>query len=294
MKLSTAFFWAAVIQLTLGELARADEPAPGAFAIQSFAFFGDGCRPGSVASNVAPDNKAFTLIFNAFVVESTASARQAKKSCELDLKLKVPSGWSVGVATADVRGYAALSDAMAFGNVNSVYAVRGSRNPTSLMRQRFVGPYDSTYQLRNEAQVSTVNFTACGKTRVLRLKTTIRTRLSPQAQNQGALMTVDSLDGQVTQKYGLVWKRCARPEDPEETGAFPDLAINYTGVCKAIMKNRQGQTVGMYEGSAVGSDERAALRGAEADAKQQCRADRRATPQSVCELVAGSCVATKD
>src|SRR5262245_3921405 len=104
--------------------ARADDPPPSDVAIESLAFSGSGCRPGSVALNLAPDAKAFTLLFDSFVVEATTAARKEQKACDLDVKMRVPSGYAFAVATADVRGYAALSDAQSLGKIDTLLAFR--------------------------------------------------------------------------------------------------------------------------------------------------------------------------
>jgi len=291
---SKASLTVAALLIIAGPALADTVPAPGSYAIQQLAIRGDGCRPGSVAANVSPDNRAFTLLFSDFLVSADPTARLAHKYCEVDMKVKIPSGWALAVATANIRGYASMADAMSFGVVNSVYAMHGSLAATSVMRQRFVGPYDNNYDLQSSLNTASLTFSPCGKSRMMRLRSTIRTHLSPKSNAGGALMTVDSADGEISQTYGLVWKQCNHPDDADDSGNFPTLAINYTGICRSVLKARGGNPIDYYDGSAVGSDDRSATRAAQADAMQQCRADRRQTPQTSCELVPDSCSSSVD
>lgn len=249
-----------------------DNPPPG-FKIEDFSFYGNGCRPGSVVTNVSPDAKALTLVFDSFVVEASPDKRQMTRMCELDLRMKVPSGWSVALATLDARGFASLADGESHGKVRTLYAFGRSPEPLLLADEAFVGPFAADYHLRAEADVSTLEFSACGGKRLMRLRTRIDAKLAPRSQTGAALVTVDSLDHTVSQKYALVWKKCARDDAPDNR-LPPDFTQSSTATCTA-KQMRAGLLIESFEGSGTAMKKPMAQKIAAKEALRQCRLDRR-------------------
>lgn len=282
---------AAVAALALAARARADAPPAGDVYIENLAYFGPGCRAGTVAHNVATDGQAFTLLFSDFVVEATPSARNANKMCELDVKMHVPNGWSFAIATADVRGFASLADQTSYGKVHAMQAFRRSVEPKLVMDQKFRGPLTHDYQLRGSAEVDALEWSPCGGSRVLRLRTRITAVVGPRSTTGSSLVTVDSLDGEVKETYAMAWKRCpGGRNDPADSGPPPDLGRSVTAECPVNLVNRQGKIQAIFEGAGVGLTEPAAKRAAQADGMRLCRQARQGRPQLECEPQLAACV----
>lgn len=290
---------ASAVTLASPALAQGEPPRT-EMAIDNLSFRGDGCRPGSVSSNLAPDGKAFTLLFDSFIVEASQAVPKAAKMCEIDVKMKVPSGWSFAVVGVDVRGYAALNNDKSKGNVRSLYAFAKSQNPTLLAEESFKGPLSRDYQLTSEADAEALVFSPCGAKRMLSLRTRLAAQVNPGARNLdgGALLTVDSVDAEVRQKYAIVWQKCpGGRNDPANETEVPNLGQSFTGACEAQARNvRTNTIVGLYQGAGVGFSAQAAKRAAQSDAMRRCRKDRQASGNAgvTCTVDATQCTTIAD
>ncbi len=188
----------------------AESPDPSQIFIEKIKYNGSGCRPGSVASHLAADAKAFTLLFDDYIVDTSHKGKPdpdsspeptpVQKSCQIAVDMHVPSGWSFALFSVDVRGFAHLrKKATAF--QRTAYFFKGSER--EIGRLDIKGPVEQDYFHRTLAALDQVEFSPCeGKVRNLLIRTNIR------VQGRG-LLTVDSTDGELTQQYGIAWRRCA-------------------------------------------------------------------------------------
>jgi hypothetical protein len=103
---------------TVGALASGMRGAPEALAATG----GSGCKANSVSTNFNGDRTVLTLIFNDFIASLGPSvpAQQNRRFCSVNLKMKVPKGWTFQVNTVDWRGYVDL-DRGVRGTLGSVY-----------------------------------------------------------------------------------------------------------------------------------------------------------------------------
>lgn len=83
---------------------------PEGYQIAGFVNGGTGCPAGSVALKQSPDSSRFSLQFDALVAEAgrNISARNLRRNCQINMKIKYPSGWQFAVSTGDYRGYAQI------------------------------------------------------------------------------------------------------------------------------------------------------------------------------------------
>ena len=213
------------------------------------------------------------------------------KICELDLRFRVPSGWSYALAGVDVRGYAQLATKESRGRVHAMYAFGTRPEPALLIDQLWKGPFAQDYQLHGEADLDSVAWSPCGGSRTMRLRTRINA-VAPTVGNAAALVTVDSLDSEVKQKYVLAWRKCPG-NDPVDNGPLPDLSQSFTGSCNVNELRPNGQLLASFVGAGVGLKENGAKRAAQQGAMRQCRKDRQTRPQpGNCVVDDGSCAAT--
>ena len=213
MRLAKWVLWAVVAAVP----SWAESPNPNEILIEKVNYNGNGCRPGSVASRLAPDAQAFTLMFDNYVVDTSKKPTTGEndpdvpydpnprhRGCHLVLDIRVPPGWSFALFNVDVRGYAQL-EPKAVGIQRTAYLFRGGENEISRMELK--GPTADDYFHRTTSSLDKLEFSPCeGKTRKLVVKTDIRVK------GKG-LMTVDSTDGEFKQLYSILWRRCPpRPQ----------------------------------------------------------------------------------
>ena len=182
--------------------AHADLPPAGSVAFSLPAYAGTGCPTGSVALNRSPDNQAFTLLFDRFVVEGAAGGGpQRSAECIVDVFLEVPAGWSFAVLSVDTRGYASLATRQVRVDVTSRISIGSNSGNAASGALRLRGPYDDDFQIRAEVRGSSGRWSSCTTRRHrVRIDTSVRLK-------REAVTAVDSLDGQV-QSLALGWRHC--------------------------------------------------------------------------------------
>ena len=184
-------------------------PSHGEVYVRSLSHGGSGCGVGTVAENISPDAKAFTLVFSNYAAEIGPNVPRVenRKFCNILVDLKVPSGWSYSLFRVDYRGYVNL-DAGVQGVQQSSYYFQGLSVGTRPFRTVFNGPIDRNYQTKDALALEASNWSPCGVSRALVLQTEVRLT-SSQRRAQG-IITTDSINGEVEHKYGVQWKRCGR------------------------------------------------------------------------------------
>jgi len=174
--------------------------------ITGIAFAGSGCPAGSVSGQLSSDLTTLTLLYASFVAESGRgiSPSSYRKNCQLNVKLKYPSGWQFSVFKADYRGYAQIA-AGDRGTCKATYYFSGdSHQISSTMTIR--GPYDDNYLKSDRFGVESTVWSPCGLEGLLNINSEVR--LSPADNTKSGLMTVDSTDLKFTQIHYLQWQKC--------------------------------------------------------------------------------------
>ncbi|MFW7378633.1 MAG: DUF4360 domain-containing protein [Oligoflexus sp.] len=170
---------------------------------------GSGCPLGTVARNVSPDKKAFTLTFSEYLAEVFPGAlpSDSRRNCNITVDLDFPTGWTFSVVSFDYRGYVVLDEGVSATTEASYYFQSGDSDVK--FSSTVEGDIAEDYHFRDQvALASAVWSPTCeGVQRPLNLKTDIRLSAANNPDGQGFL-TIDSLDGEFKQKYALVWKRC--------------------------------------------------------------------------------------
>ncbi len=184
----------------------AEAQTPPWVRIRNISYAGTGCPAGSVAENLASDYRAFTLLFDTFVAQTGANVpfAEKRKNCQVNLDLDFPNGWSFTVFTVDYRGYAAL-DRGVTGTQKSTYYFQGQRTGPSLATNLY-GPTDRDYQIRDTLGLEAVVWSPCGEKRSLNINSQVR--LEARDPNANGVMTIDSIDGELKQTYGIQWRQC--------------------------------------------------------------------------------------
>lgn len=189
LKLVLSSLAATLVALTFASSSFAQSPNPNSIYVTSIAYEGSGCPQGSVGSSFANDRESFTLIFDQFVPSTGPSvpSTEAKKDCELTLRLNVPPTFQGGEITFDYRGYSSLAAGMT-ANHKRKYSASKTSATTAL-----VGSVARDYLFSDPVAFTKVK--SCDGTPCLVAKIKLAVKKSDTALGQ---MTVDSIDGEVT------------------------------------------------------------------------------------------------
>ncbi len=168
---------------------------------------GDGCADDTVAVNISDDAKAFTVLFADFIAELTADAEPTKaglardaRRCRLALTLDVPQGYRLAVMSMDFRGFVDLESGA---NAKLTSRVTMDAQSSTSFVHEFRGPTSDDVAVRNELAIKT--WSRCGGEATLAIDVEAAVTATGGAT---ALLALDSADGEMTQKYGLAWRRC--------------------------------------------------------------------------------------
>jgi hypothetical protein len=195
--------------LGLGKAPVVQKPT-GPWTLSLKGIHGPGCPAGSVATNVSPDQEAFTLIFSnmAVSVDAGAKARKASTRCDVDLGLTMPSGWQAAVLGVDYRGYASLDAGVKATLKTSYLYASPKKSPTHTINARIAAPHDGDFLIHHNVVAANMVWTPCTLNAVMRLSLTAAIE-APKKKAAGFLQ-VDSQDGELRQKMGIAFKPCKR------------------------------------------------------------------------------------
>lgn len=185
-----------------------DAPDPSQVQIRRLTYAGPGCPTGSVAHNIAPDARAFTLLFSEFLAEvgPTVPGGRNKTSCRVTVDFRYPQGWSYSLFKVDYRGYAAL-EAGVTAKRRSTYYFQSTPSLTTVFEKNFAGPIDQNFQVTDQAVLSEIVWSSCERIRAFNIDTEISVSNATRPTNSG-LLTVDSIDGSLKEIYAIQWMRC--------------------------------------------------------------------------------------
>ncbi|MFD9218402.1 MULTISPECIES: DUF4360 domain-containing protein [unclassified Streptomyces] len=169
---------------------------------------GSGCRPGTAAVAVSPDNTAFTVTYSDYLAQvgGDASPTDFRKNCQLNLIVHVPQGFTYAVASADYRGYASLQRG-ATAVQKASYYFQGSPD-TAARNHPYSGPYDDNWQATDETEWGQLVWAPCGVKRNFNINTELRVKAGTSSPSKTSFMTMDSTDGEINTVYRLAWREC--------------------------------------------------------------------------------------
>lgn len=198
------FFGAGLAQTSVAQ----DAPDPSQVTIKRVTYSGPGCPAGTVAHNVAPDAKAFTLLFSEFIAEAGPGVPggRNKTSCRVTVDFRYPSGWTYSLFKVDYRGFVSLESGVS-AKKRSTYYFQATPNLATVFEKNFRGPYDSDFQITDFAGMSEIVWSSCERIRAFNIDTEISVSNTGLPDSTG-LLTVDSVDGSLYHVYGIRWARC--------------------------------------------------------------------------------------
>lgn len=173
---------------------------------------GNGCPGGSVSATFAPAYNQFSVLYSDFTAQVGDSIKKDHVSCDITMRLRLPPGTALSVDGADFRGFVFLEPGVIARHKIDFQIGPDKLSTFGFDREPFRGPIETSYFLRAERpnhKPAKLHCHGKGKGKD-ELKIKIRTNVklhggSPESQG---LMTVDSADGQVEQRYLVSLKKC--------------------------------------------------------------------------------------
>lgn len=199
---------AALVTLTPSAGASPSAP-PEQVAVDVATVNGSGCRPGSAAVAVAPDNSAFTVTYSEYVAQAGggAPAVEGRKNCLLSLVVHVPQGYTYAVARVDYRGFGSLQPG-AIGTQKASYYFQGM-SQTAQRTHKFNGALDDNWQATDTTGIEALVFAPCGEQRNFNINTELRAEVGTSDPSRTSFMALDSTDGSINSVYHFSWKQCS-------------------------------------------------------------------------------------
>lgn len=209
-----AFLSIAATLLAVPALAHAgtSEATPG-FTIDKSGVManGTGCPQGTVQALVSPDQKALTIAFSAYTAltgpSGTMSARRV--ACTTTIPVRIPPGFTWGVATATYRGYAEL-----YGKVKAyqgaTYYFQGSTS--SILERKLVPKSDGSWEITDKAGV--VAWAPCKTQSNLVVTSYLKTDPGSSKPKVDSFVTMDTQDISIDSQndpgmvFGIQVKKC--------------------------------------------------------------------------------------
>lgn len=245
--------------------------------IKELSYNGSGCPLGSVGVNISDYNEAFTLSFSDYVAASDEPSDR-RKNCQVALDVDVPQDYRLAIYGLQFRGEAFLDR-----KTSGIQSVRYNidRNKDNHIRDMTLeGPYDSFYERAITIPAKEIRWFGCSnRPTQIRISSAVSVRAK---EGQDALMTVDSLDGDSTQTYGVVWRPCRTTER------------NVTLSCKAELKKPNGRLVSEKILSSQGTSLKRAKTKMQKRFERKCQKSKQRRPDLNCSLIRSSCQVIRD
>lgn len=185
---------------------------PSEIALEGVSYGGPGCPQGTVTTILSPDASELTVLFDAFDARVGADQSNTEMNCEVRLNIRKPRLWSYKIESVDFRGFVHLD-----AGVRAEQRVMFQNGPShagfnkSFGYQRFNGPISQNYLLTTVKPLNGPDLLSClpaKKNVELKIRSTVELKGGGGAK--GGMMTVDSADGRMIQKYRLSWISCLK------------------------------------------------------------------------------------
>lgn len=166
----------------------------------------DGCSAGTFSAVTSPDGTTLSILFDAFTVSGGAGGKAVRRqTCHLQVPLRLPEGYSLGVYRVDYRGFAHLT-----GKETADLRVDhrlGLRDKARRFQRKIKGKRDGDFTFTENIGAGLMKRVGCGEK--AELDVSLQLTLHAEGTSE-AMATLDSVDGAA--KGGLIYyldtKRC--------------------------------------------------------------------------------------
>jgi hypothetical protein len=185
--------------------ARDEKPNPNAVSIASVSWAGTGCPPGSVSADLGEAATILSLSFSEYVAMTgkNTKAADARKNCNVRVKLHYPQGFTYTVSTTDYRGHAKIP-AQCKGTLSANYFFSGQQ-PTATAKHVFWPVQDKDFLVTTDVGVAALVWSKCGVTGGPLFNINSVAQLECK---KDAYLQLDTQDTKFNMKFHIQWKKC--------------------------------------------------------------------------------------
>ncbi len=168
------------------------------------------CAGGTYSAVNSPDGSTLSILFDNFSVATApgSAGGTERKSCNIQVPLNLPEGYSLGIYRVDYRGFAYLSSKQ--DSELSVDYALGPHSNSRKFQRRIQGVHDGEFVFRENIGAGLMKRVGCGAAAVLNVAAMLELQTSRQPGE--AMVALDSIDG--APKGGLIFyldlKRCGQ------------------------------------------------------------------------------------
>jgi hypothetical protein len=188
---------------------RPTTPPTDRLVIEIVTVNGTGCPAGTAAVAVSPDNEAFSVVYSNYLAQVGVGSRPTdfRKNCQLNLRIRVPSGFSYAIAQADYGGFASLERG-ATSTQRANFFFHG-QSPTVYASHAFRGPFVDDWHSTDHVDDLALVYVPCGEERNLNIDTELRVAVgTSNPATTTSFMAMDSVDAAFGTSYRFSWLRC--------------------------------------------------------------------------------------
>ncbi|KAF1914148.1 hypothetical protein BDU57DRAFT_500208 [Ampelomyces quisqualis] len=179
--------------------------APSSFKITNVVSGGSGCPQGSIDINWS-DNRVFPIYFNKQFtarVGAKTDITDARKNCQINLKLEYEPGFAFSVYQADYAGWADLDDGVT-GVVKATYYFSSSSDQTSSALS-LSGPFHGKYFKQDGVELAV--WSPCGGDALFNVNSEVA--LTPLAtEGRDGVLASTREGGRLINNLYFAWKKC--------------------------------------------------------------------------------------
>jgi hypothetical protein len=127
----------------------------------------------------------------------------------INMRLAIPSGWSMALISADYRGFAGI-EAGGVATHEALYSLNRDYEGSSFSSWVMRGPVSDVYIHHTELSEELRDWSECGLNQVnLNVRVSLLSQSPPsQGRKPQTMLTIDSMDTSTRQSFSLAWKPC--------------------------------------------------------------------------------------
>jgi hypothetical protein len=174
--------------------------------IESISTGGPGCPdPSTVTTVISADRTTFLVIYDQMILNNPPGPAIKNLNCVAGVKLHVPNGWQVSLATVDTRGYAYLSQGVK-ARQTSEYFFAGQPLGAAY-HSLLTGFYDADYQFTDLIPFQSIVWSPCGASAIFAINTKLN--LNAVSNPNGlAYFNTQTTDGKFEKILHWQWQQC--------------------------------------------------------------------------------------
>ena len=177
--------------------------------LEGISYAGSGCTAGSVSFSPKPEWTIFSLGFGQFTVSIGPGipTSEKRKNCNLNVKLRYPTGYQYAIYRIDFAGYAALDkDVKATHQVD--YWFSGQALKKATLKSEFLGSFRDSYNVRATLTPDNWVWSPCNDSTTLNLNTQVFLDNSLSPQGYGTTVATETFGDTLKAVYGAQWRKC--------------------------------------------------------------------------------------